>query len=63
MLYQYSFKPNIVSGLDIMIVRELSSGSVLENREGGINEGGGERYVVNTTYYSESEIERWLYCF
>ena len=54
-----SLKPNIVSGLDIMIVRELSSGSYFGEPRGiEINKKSGERYAVNTTYYSESEIER-----
>ena len=54
-----SLKPNIVSGLDIMIVRELSSGSNFGEPRGiEINKKSGERYAVNTTYYSESEIER-----
>ena len=54
-----SLKPNIVSGLDIMIVRELSSGSYFGEPRGiDINKKSGERYAVNTTYYSESEIER-----
>ena len=54
-----SLKPNIVSGLDIMIVRELSSGSYFGEPRGiEINKKSGERYAINTTYYSESEIER-----
>ena len=53
-----SLKPNIVSGLDIMIVRELSSGSYFGEPRGIEKSKSGERYAVNTTYYSESEIER-----
>ena len=53
-----SLKPNIVSGLDIMIVRELSSGSYFGEPRGIEKSKNGERYAVNTTYYSESEIER-----
>ena len=42
-----------------MIVRELSSGSYFGEPRGiEINKKSGERYAVNTTYYSESEIER-----
>lgn len=52
-----SLKPEIVSGLDIMIVRELTGG-IYFGQPRGIEERGGERVGFNTYVYSESEIER-----
>ena len=53
-----SLKPEIVSGLDIMIIRELSSGSYFGEPRGIKEDPNGERYAINTTYYSEQEIKR-----
>lgn len=52
-----SLKPELVSGLDIMIVRELTGG-IYFGQPRGIEERGGERVGFNTYVYSESEIER-----
>ncbi len=52
-----SLKPEIVSGLDIMIVRELTGG-IYFGQPRGIEERGGERVGFNTYVYSENEIER-----
>nr|WP_163503627.1 3-isopropylmalate dehydrogenase [Halomonas socia] len=52
-----SLKPDVVSGLDIMIVRELTGG-IYFGQPRGIEERGGERVGFNTYVYSESEIER-----
>ncbi|WP_371169424.1 3-isopropylmalate dehydrogenase [Aliiroseovarius sp. 2305UL8-7] len=52
-----SLKKNIVAGLDIMIVRELTSG-VYFGEPRGIFEEGNERVGINTQRYTESEIER-----
>jgi len=52
-----SLKTDVVSGLDIMIVRELTSG-VYFGEPRGIFEEGNERVGVNTQRYTESEIER-----
>ncbi|MFY2823322.1 3-isopropylmalate dehydrogenase [Ruegeria sp. MALMAid1280] len=52
-----SLKKDIVAGLDIMIVRELTSG-VYFGEPRGIFEEGNERVGVNTQRYTESEIER-----
>ena len=52
-----SLKPELVSGLDIMIVRELTSG-VYFGEPRGIFEEGNERVGINTQRYTESEIER-----
>ncbi|MCP4820111.1 MAG: 3-isopropylmalate dehydrogenase [Shimia sp.] len=52
-----SLKTELVSGLDIMIVRELTSG-VYFGEPRGIFEEGNERVGINTQRYTESEIER-----
>ena len=52
-----SLKRDIVSGLDIMIVRELTSGSYFGEPR-GIFEEGNQRVGINTQRYTESEIER-----
>lgn len=52
-----SLKKDIVSGLDIMIVRELTSGSYFGEPR-GIFEEDGQRVGINTQRYTESEIDR-----
>ncbi len=52
-----SLKPEVVAGLDIMIVRELT-GDVYFGEPRGIEERNGERVGYNTMIYSESEIRR-----
>ena len=56
-----SLRPEIVSNLDIMIVRELT-GDIYFGEPRGIHENeNGEREGVNTMRYSESEIKRIAY--
>ncbi len=52
-----SLKPEVVSGLDIMIVRELT-GDIYFGEPRGIEERNGERVGFNTMLYSESEVRR-----
>ncbi|WP_458526305.1 3-isopropylmalate dehydrogenase [Onishia taeanensis] len=52
-----SLKPEVVSGLDIMIVRELTGG-IYFGQPRGIEERDGQRVGFNTYVYSEAEIER-----
>ena len=52
-----TLKPEIVSGLDILIVRELTSG-VYFGEPRGVEMRNGERVGFNTLIYSESEIRR-----
>lgn len=54
-----SLKKEIVSGLDIMIVRELTGGIYFGQPRGETkNEKTGQREGKNTLYYSESEVKR-----
>ncbi len=52
-----SLKRDVVSGLDIMIVRELTGG-VYFGEPRGIHKEGNERVGINTQRYTESEIAR-----
>ncbi|MFO7757529.1 MAG: 3-isopropylmalate dehydrogenase [Roseovarius sp.] len=52
-----SLKREVVAGLDIMIMRELTSG-IYFGEPRGIFEEGGERVGINTQRYTETEITR-----
>ena len=53
-----SLKPEIVAGLDIMIVRELTGGIYFGKPRGIRTLDNGEREGYNTLVYRESEVER-----
>ncbi|MFE8069742.1 3-isopropylmalate dehydrogenase [Marinobacteraceae bacterium S3BR75-40.1] len=53
-----SLKPEVVSGLDILIVRELTGGIYFGQPRGVRELENGERQGYNTYVYSESEIRR-----
>ena len=53
-----SLKPELVAGLDIMIVRELTGGIYFGEPRGIRELEGGERQGYNTMLYAEHEIER-----
>lgn len=53
-----SLKPEIVSGLDILIVRELTGGIYFGQPRGVRTLDNGERQGYNTLIYKESEISR-----
>ena len=53
-----SLKPEIVSGLDLMIVRELTGGIYFGQPRGVRTLGNGELQGFNTSVYAEHEIER-----
>jgi len=52
-----TLKPEVVSGLDILIIRELT-GDIYFGQPRGIETRDGERVGINTMIYSESEIRR-----
>ena len=52
-----TIKPEVVAGLDILIIRELT-GDIYFGQPRGIREENGERVGFNTMVYSESEIRR-----
>ena len=52
-----TLKPEVVAGLDILIVRELT-GDIYFGQPRGIEMRNGERFGLNTMHYSESEIRR-----
>ena len=52
-----TLKPEVVAGLDILIVRELT-GDIYFGQPRGIREENGERVGFNTMVYSESEVRR-----
>lgn len=56
-----SLKSEIVSGIDIMVVRELTGG-IYFGKPRGVSSEGGERVGINTLRYSESEIRRVAVC-
>jgi 3-isopropylmalate dehydrogenase len=53
-----TLRPEVVAGLDIMIVRELTGGIYFGKPRGVQRLASGERQGVNTLVYTESEIER-----
>jgi 3-isopropylmalate dehydrogenase len=53
-----TLKAEVVSGLDLMIVRELTGGIYFGEPRGVRTLDGGERQGFNTLVYAESEIER-----
>lgn len=58
LVHASTLKPEVVSGLDIMIVRELTGGIYFGQPRGIRTLENGERQGFNTLVYSESEIER-----
>lgn len=53
-----TLKPEVVSGLDLMLVRELTGGIYFGQPRGIEINAAGERYGFNTLIYTESEIRR-----
>ena len=52
-----SLKPEIIAGLDILIVRELN-GDIYYGTPRGVGVHEGERYGINTMHYTAGQIER-----
>ena len=55
-----SLKPELVSGLDIMIVRELT-GDIYFGQPRGVTGAKGARVGINTMHYTEAQIRRILH--
>ncbi len=53
-----TLKPEVVSGLDLMIVRELTGDIYFGEPRGIVHNAQGERVGTNTMVYSETEIRR-----
>ncbi len=53
-----TLKPEVIDGLDLMIVRELNADIYFGEPRGFVPSASGERTCINTMRYSESEIER-----
>ncbi|WP_208621340.1 3-isopropylmalate dehydrogenase [Azospirillum oryzae] len=53
-----SFKPEVVEGVDLVILRELTGDIYFGQPRGIETDASGQRYGVNTMRYTESEIER-----
>lgn len=56
-----ALKKELVTGLDILIVRELTGGIYFGEPRGWNELAGGERQAYNTMVYKESEIERIMH--
>jgi 3-isopropylmalate dehydrogenase len=55
-----TLKPEVVSGLDIMIVRELT-GDIYFGKPRGVSGPKGDRVGINTMHYTEPQIRRILH--
>jgi len=55
-----SLKPEVVSGLDLMIIRELT-GDIYFGQPRGVSGEKGERIGINTMHYTEPQIRRILH--
>lgn len=53
-----AFKPEVIRGADIMVMRELCGGAMFTQTR-GIDEGGGGRRGYDLNEYTETEIERF----
>src|SRR6185369_4130911 len=53
-----TLKPEVVKGLDIMIIRELTGGVYFGEPRGIFDLGNGEKRGINTQVYTTSEIKR-----
>jgi 3-isopropylmalate dehydrogenase len=53
-----TLKPEVVDGLDLLIIRELNGDIYFGEPRGRVDNGTGERECINTMRYKESEIAR-----
>lgn len=56
-----SLRPDVVAGIDIMVVRELTGG-IYFGEPRGVSTEGGDRVGVNTLRYTEKEVRRVAVC-
>ncbi|MEN9243008.1 MAG: 3-isopropylmalate dehydrogenase [Thermostichus sp. DG02_3_bins_51] len=53
-----SLKPEVIEGIDLMVVRELTGGIYFGQPKGIFTDASGSRRGVNTMVYSEAEVDR-----
>ena len=53
-----SLRPEVVEGADLVVLRELTSGTYFGEPRGIRRDDSGREYAINTTYYDTDEIER-----
>lgn len=53
-----SLKPDVIAGMDLMIVRETTSGVYFGEPRGMMSHPSGDEYCIDTQGYTRSEIER-----
>jgi len=53
-----TLKPEVIKGLDLMIIRELTSGLYFGEPRGELKKHDGTRYCIDTQYYTQPEVER-----
>ncbi|MGY2980246.1 3-isopropylmalate dehydrogenase [Thermostichus sp. OS-CIW-30] len=53
-----SLKPEVISGIDLVVVRELTGGIYFGQPKGIFTDAQGSRRGVNTMVYSEAEVDR-----
>lgn len=58
LMHASTLKPEVIKGLNVMILRELNSDIYFGEPRGFVQPAGAERVCINTMRYSESEIER-----
>ena len=58
LIHASTLKPNVIHGLDIMIIRELTGGIYFGTPRGVETLANGEKKGINTEVYTTSEIER-----
>jgi 3-isopropylmalate dehydrogenase len=58
MVESSTLKPDVIRGLDMMIIRELTSGVYFGEPRGSFEKPDGTRYAIDTQYYTAAEVER-----
>jgi 3-isopropylmalate dehydrogenase len=58
MVASSTLKPEVIQGLDLMIIREQTSGVYFGEPRGSFAKPDGTRYAIDTQYYTAPEVER-----